>query len=167
MGLHICLYAGIAIDSVYRNCFVLHPNCRATIGLLAVNCIYMDITLLLAQIWGPILMAIGLGFFMSRAYYMKVYRDLEKAPFAVLFFGMFAMAAGIAQVLAHNVWGNLPQSLVSLLGWGLLLKGVICVVLPKLADRGGDWALDARIVPAAGGIALLLGVYLTWISYFV
>lgn len=126
----------------------------------------MDITTYLASLWGPVLVAVGLGFFLSRSYYVRVYRDLEKAPFAVLFFGMFAMAAGIAQVLAHNVWDNVPQVLVSLLGWGLLLKGVICVVLPKLADRGGDWALDTRIVPAAGGIAFLLGAYLTWISYF-
>jgi hypothetical protein len=55
---------------------------------------------------------------------------------------------------------------VSLLGWALLIKGVICTAFPSLADRGGDWALDARIVPAAGAVALVLGAYLSWIGYF-
>ena len=126
----------------------------------------MDITTFLAQVWGPVLVAVGLGFFASRAYYVKIYRDLEKETFAVLFFGMFAMAAGIIQLLAHNVWGTLPQVVVSLLGWGLLIKGIICTTFPKLADKGADWTLDAKIVPAAGGIALLIGAYLSWVSYF-
>ncbi|MBY0294341.1 hypothetical protein K2Q08_03355 [Patescibacteria group bacterium] len=127
----------------------------------------MDIiTTLLAQVWGPILVAIGLGFFFSTKYYVSIYRDLEKESFAVLFFGMFAMAGGIVHVMLHNTWTTLPQIIVSLLGWSLLIKGVICVTFPKLADRGGDWALSTKIVPAAGGISLLLGVYLSWISYF-
>lgn len=127
----------------------------------------MELTTLLAQIWGPILVAVGLGFFFSTEYYVRVYRDLEKESFAVLFFGMFAMAGGIAHILAHNIWGDLPQIIVSLLGWGVLIKGVICVTFPKLADRGGDWALNAKVVPAAGGFALLLGAYLSWVGYFV
>ncbi|MCC7500274.1 hypothetical protein IT396_00500 [Candidatus Nomurabacteria bacterium] len=127
----------------------------------------MDLTTMLAQVWGPILVAVGLGFFFSTKYYVKIYRDLEKESFAVLFFGMFAMAIGIVHVLAHNIWGTSSQILVSFLGWGVLLKGIICVTFPALADRGGDWALSARVVPAAGGVALLLGAYLTYIGYLV
>lgn len=112
------------------------------------------------------MVAVGLGFFFSWKYYVKVYRDLENSFFAVLFFGMFAMAAGIAHILAHNVWGNLSQAVVSFLGWALLAKGIVCVVFPGVADRGGDWALGAKIVPAAGTAALILGAYLSWIGYF-
>lgn len=127
----------------------------------------MDITTFLAQLWGPTLIAVGLGFFFSTKYYVSVYRDLEKESFAVLFFGMFAMAAGIAHILAHNIWGSLPQVVVSLLGWGLLLKGIICVTFPRFADRGGDWALNAKVVPAVGIITLIVGAYLSWVGYFV
>ena len=126
----------------------------------------MDLTMLLAQIWGPILAAVGLGFFFSKKYYITIYRDLERESFAVLFFGMFAMAVGIMHIFAHNLWGNFPQILVSILGWGLLIKGVICVTFPGLADRGGDWALSAKIVPPAGGLVLILGAYLSWLGYF-
>jgi len=126
----------------------------------------MEVTTYLAQLWGPVLLAVGIGFFVSRSYYVKVYKDIEKAPFAVLFFGMFAMAAAIMQLQIHNVWGTLPEILVSLLGWGLLLKGIICVVFPRLADRSGDWTINAKLIPTAGAISLLIGLYLTFFAYF-
>jgi len=113
------------------------------------------------------MIAVGLGFFFSRTFYMKVYRDLEKAPFAVIFFGMFAMAAGTAQILFHNAWGTFPQILVTLFGWGLLIKGIVCTIFPGWAERGGDWAISAKIVPMAGISALVLGGYLSWVGYFV
>jgi hypothetical protein len=126
----------------------------------------MDTTVFLAQLWGPAMLAVGLGFFFSRAYYRKLYRDLEKAPFAVLFFGMAAIAAGIAQIRLHDVWATMPQAFISLLGWLLLIKGVICTTFPRLADRGGDWALDAKLVPIAGTLLVLLGGYLSWVGFF-
>lgn len=126
----------------------------------------MESTIFLAQIRGPLLVAVGLGFFVSRSYYVAIYRDIQKAPFAVLFFGMFGMAAGIAQVLSHNIWETLPEILVMLLGWGLLLKGIVCVVAPRLADKAGDFTLGLKIVPGVGATALLLGAYLSWFAYF-
>ncbi len=125
----------------------------------------MDTTTLLAQIWGPIMLAIGAGFFFSRGFYMRVYSDLEKAPFAVVFFGMFAMAAGIIHVMIHTMWETLPQVLVTLFGWSLLLKGTICTIFPGFADKSGDWALAAKVVPFAGVGALALGAYLSWFAY--
>ncbi len=127
----------------------------------------METTMFLAQLWGPVLFAVGVGFFWSKSFYLKIYRDLEKAPFAVLFFGMAAMAAGIAQVLAHNAWETLPQVIVSLLGWGLLLKGIVCTVAPSIADKGADFAVDSKVIPAAGAVVLLIGAYLSWLGYFV
>jgi hypothetical protein len=125
----------------------------------------MDETTFLAQIWGPVILAAGIGMFASRNYYLKVYRELEKAPFAVVFFGMFAMATGLMHVNMHNFWETLPQFLVSLLGWGLLIKGAICTAMPKIADRGGDWWANTKLMPLAGFVMLILGSYLSWFAY--
>lgn len=132
----------------------------------SINIFYMDITILLAEIWGPVMIAVGLGFFFSRPYYMQVYRDLEKDAFAVVFFGMFALASGIGHVLVHNAWDTFPQIVVSLFGWSLLVKGFVCTTFPGLADRGGDWALNSKMLPTVGSFVLLLGLYLTWVGYF-
>jgi len=125
----------------------------------------MDVTLFLASIWGPVLLAVGLGIFVSRSYYAQIYRDLEKDVLAVLLFGMTYFAAGIVQVQAHNVWGTFPEVVITLLGWGLLIKGAVFIVIPRIADRGGDWFASRKLLSVVGAALLIGGGYLSWISY--
>ena len=46
----------------------------------------METTLFLAKLWGPAILAVGIGVFVSRNYYIKIYLDLEKDALAVLLF---------------------------------------------------------------------------------
>lgn len=126
----------------------------------------MDTTVFLAQIWGPVILAVSLGVFFSRSYYMKIYTNLEQDSLAVLTFGMFAMAAGIAHIGFHNVWGGLTQSIVSFLGWALFVKGLLFIVAPSFVDKSGDWQVGHKTIPYSGIIMLVVGLYLSWIGYF-
>ena len=127
----------------------------------------MDITMFLAQMWGPVMFAVGLGFFLSRTFYRRVYRDLDKSPFTLLVFGMIATAAGIAHVQVHNMWGTGPEILISLFGWSLLIKGLLTLVCPRFAIQSADVALKAKLFPLSGLLALILGAYLCWIGYLI
>ncbi len=127
----------------------------------------MDTTVFLAQLWGPAILAVGVGIFVSRRYYIKIYKDLEKDVLAVLVFGMMGMVAGAAHIMFHNTWGTLPQIVVSLLGWGLFIKGAVFVVMPSLVDRVGDFWAKKDLIPVVGSISLIVGVYLTWLGYLV
>jgi hypothetical protein len=126
----------------------------------------MEITTFLAQLWGPTILAVALGVFVSRNYYIKIYRDLEKDVLAVLVFGMIAMVVGIAHILHHNVWGSLPEMVVSFLGWAVLAKGVLFLVVPGFVDKAGDAWVDRKLIPLAGILMLVVGAYLSWIGYF-
>jgi hypothetical protein len=126
----------------------------------------MDTTIFLAQIWGLGILAVGIGVFVSRDYYIKVYRNLEKETLAVLVFGMAGIAAGVAHINAHSVWSTFPEIVISLLGWGLLIKGLAFAIAPRVVDKGGDWMANTKLIPAAGGVMLVLGAYLTWFGYF-
>ncbi len=125
----------------------------------------MNITLLLAQIYGPILLSIGLGIFISHSFYKKIYRDLEKDALAVLTFGMVAMAVGIIHLSIHNSWGSLPEVLVSIIGWGFLAKGFLFIVYPRVVDKAGDYWANKKLIPIAGTVTLIIGGYLSWIAY--
>lgn len=125
----------------------------------------MHVTILLAQIWGPVILAIGLGVLVSRDYYLKIYRDLEKETLAMLIFAMVAIAVGIIHIRIHNVWGYFSEILISFLGWALLVKGLMFAIAPKFVNRAGDWAAKAKLVPVAGILMLIIGVYLSWIGY--
>ncbi|MFA7286811.1 MAG: hypothetical protein WC052_04105 [Patescibacteria group bacterium] len=126
----------------------------------------MDTTIFLAKIWGPVILAVGLGVFVSRSYYIKIYRDLEKETLAVLIFGMVGMAAGIAQVLSHNVWGTLSQIIISLLGWGLLIKGLTFAITPRIVDWSGNLVSNTKLISFVGVFTLVVGAYLSSVGYF-
>ena len=126
----------------------------------------MDITMFLAQLWGPVILAVAIGVFVSKAHYIRVYRDLDKNSLAVLVFGMVAMTAGIAHVLYHNVWDTLPQIVVSIVGWGLLIKGAAFIVAPQQVDKAGNAWAKLKLIPYAGTAMLVIGGYLTWFAYF-
>lgn len=126
----------------------------------------MDITLFLAKIWGPVILAMGLGIFVSRDYYIKIYQDIDKNVFAALIFGMAGMAVGIAQVLYHNLWGSFPEILISILGWGTLVKGTLFILMPNFVDKMGDRWISLKLQPMSAALTLVLGAYLTWFAYF-
>ncbi len=126
----------------------------------------MTITIYLAQIWGPILLAIGLGFFVSRKYYIRLYKNLQNEPLAMLSFGILSMLIGITQIGVHNVWGSFTEGLMSVLGWGTLVKGVVFLVVPGVVDKAADWEVAKKLVPIVGGLVLLVGIYLSYVGYF-
>jgi hypothetical protein len=91
---------------------------------------------------------------------------VASAP-AVFAFAIVSLAAGLAVVLGHNVWsgGALPV-VVTLVGWAMLGKGVVLLLLPpdalsRMIERMHYGAhLYVYLVPA-----LVLGLYLTWAGF--
>jgi uncharacterized membrane protein len=79
---------------------------------------------------------------------------------------LLAMAAGLAIILAHNVWsgGALPV-VVTVVGWILLIKGLIFLLLPSESSVAYSEALRySQLFFAYMSIALLFGVFVTLAS---
>jgi predicted MFS family arabinose efflux permease len=124
------------------------------------------LTVSLAQFIGPVMLAVGLGIFVSRNYYEKVYRHLEQETLAVLMSGIIALVVGIAIVLSHNYWHSLLAGIVSLVGWLSITKGLLLIIAPRTVDRIGDsmsskkgWFTFAAILYTA------IGVYVSYMAY--
>lgn len=119
----------------------------------------------LASLWGPVLLAIGLGIFFSRPYYKMVYRNLQDETLATFTLGIAGIVLGILQISSYNVWESFTTGLVSFLGWGTLAKGLVFTIFPKLADKGGEMFLHTRLLLAAGAVMVVIGAYLSWLAY--
>lgn len=122
----------------------------------------------LAGLWGPAILAVGIGFFVSREHYLRIYRNIQREPFALLVFGMAGIAAAIAQINIHNVWETLPEMIISFLGWALLLKSLTFIIMPNIADKLSDRvAANSSMITAVGVAMLIIGGYLSWLAYMV
>ena len=125
----------------------------------------MDLTSLFAQIWGPVLVLIGIGILVGPSHYLTVYRDLKKEPFAAFVFGTFAIALGLAHIGMHNHWSVAEEIIVSLLGWGLFLKGALFIIAPDVVGRVGTIVSSRRAISVIAMALIIVGTYLTWTAY--
>jgi hypothetical protein len=82
----------------------------------------------------------------------------------LFFIGVVLLAAGLAIVLAHNVWsgGALPV-VVTLIGWATLLKGWAFILLPPptLADFYLGQLHYAQLYYLLAAFSVVIGLYLT------
>lgn len=126
----------------------------------------MELTFFLARVWGIIAVTIGLGIFINRNFYSKLYRDFGSEPLAILTFSIIGIILGFIHISIHNVWGNFSQVIISLFGWGLLIKGVAFATVPKLVERSSNFIARAKVLPWSGVLIIIIGVYLSWIGFF-
>lgn len=86
---------------------------------------------------------------------------------AMVIFAIIALAGGLAIVLAHNIWsgGALPI-LVTLIGWIMLIRGVLFLFLPPEATLAILAAMQLqRFFYIYFAIPFVLGIYLTYLAF--
>lgn len=122
-------------------------------------------TLFLGRMIAPYLLASGLGFLFSFKFYERLLRNSDKSdPLTVNLSGMIHFLLGMAIVLQHNLWGNVLEILVTLFGFGLILKGLTLIVLPNLTMKSSR--VTVKYLYFSGTTFLVLGLYLGYLSYF-
>ncbi len=124
-------------------------------------------TIYLGRLIGLYCLLIALGMMSHRqATVDTVTAMVHDAPI-LLFTSIVAMTAGLAIILAHNVWsgGALPI-LVTLVGWISLLKGLIFLFLPPETSVAYFDALRyGQFFYAYMSLTLVIGIYLTVASF--
>jgi hypothetical protein len=90
---------------------------------------------------------------------------LVQNPAMMLILGVITLAAGLAMVLAHNIWsGGTLVVVVTLVGWMALIKSLFFLFLPPKMEAGvflGQIHYQQFFYLYAA-ISLVLGVYLTY-----
>jgi hypothetical protein len=87
----------------------------------------------------------------------------EHSPPLVFFNGNVLFIAGLAIVQSHNIWRGRSATLVTLVGWGILLVGLARMINPSGAvevDMNGEW--DTYLVT---GLLCLVGLLLSIKGY--
>lgn len=86
---------------------------------------------------------------------------------AMVIFAIIALVGGLAIVLAHNIWsgGALPI-LVTLIGWVMVIRGVLFLFLPPEATLRILAVMQfEQFFYVYLGIPFVLGMYLTYLAF--
>jgi hypothetical protein len=125
------------------------------------------VTIFLARLIGLYCLLFGLAMMVQRQAMLDTLAALIRNGPVLLIVEMIAVTAGLAIVLGHNVWsgGALPV-IVTLLGWIILIRGVVLLFLPPAAKIRlfEMFRFEERSWPYAG-ITLALGLYLTIVGF--
>lgn len=91
----------------------------------------MELSLYLAQLMSVVFVVIGLALLLRNKHYLKAYKAWMGEPGLMLFTAMVVLVAGVALVLVHNIWIASWEVLITIVGWGMVLKGVLLAFLPE------------------------------------
>ncbi len=126
----------------------------------------MNTTIFLAQLWGPAVLAVGLGILLNKEWYKRLYIDIQKEPLAVLTIGILLVVVATLQISYHNSWGKLAENIITTLGWATLLKGLVFLIAPRFVDKVAEWEMSKGFLPVAVVLTIGFGAYLTWFGFF-
>jgi hypothetical protein len=108
---------------------------------------------------------IGLSMMTHSQATVETVTALLQNPSMTLILGVITLAAGLAMVLAHNIWsGGTLVVVVTLVGWMALVKSLFFLFLPpEMETRLFLQQLHyQQLFYLYGAISLALGVYLTY-----
>jgi hypothetical protein len=120
----------------------------------------------LAKLIGPVALAIGVGLIANGAAYRRLADEFLRSTALIYLSGLLALSAGLAIVLAHNVWTADWRVLITVLGWLAVLGGVVRIVLPQGTEAIGRRVLQhPQSLLIAAVIWLAIGAVLSFFGY--
>ena len=126
----------------------------------------MNAVNLIARLAGPVLAVIGLGVLLNRAVYTDAIVEAVKSTTLIYLTGIACLLAGVAILNAHRAWTADWRVLVTIVGWLLVIAGVMRIVLPSVAAGMATAVYVGTVaLPIAGAVALVVGAILSVMGY--
>jgi hypothetical protein len=124
------------------------------------------ISLFLARLIGPIFVAIAIGVLVNGAVFRAIAEESLRSHALIYLTGLFAITAGVAILLNHNVWAGDWRVLITLFGWIAAIGGAQRIIWPQGTEAAIRWFLvNPTSLVVAGIIWLIIGAALCFYGY--
>ena len=79
----------------------------------------------------------------------------------------FGIGVGCAMVAAHHHFNTLAALLITFFGWVTLIRSAVLFFAPQIVSQLASMAMHIPGIPMIPGtIAVLIGIYLTYVGWF-
>jgi hypothetical protein len=124
------------------------------------------ISLFLARLLGPIFVAIAIGVLVNGAVFRAIAEESLRSHALIYLTGLFAITAGVAILLNHNVWVGDWRVLITLFGWIAAIGGAQRIIWPQGTEAAIRWfVVHPTSLVVAGIIWLIIGGALCFYGY--
>jgi hypothetical protein len=126
----------------------------------------MQTSIFLAKLIGPILLVAGVAMLVNRKELDALAQEFLRSRALLVLFGFIDLAAGLAIVLTHNVWVADWRLIITLLGWLLLVRGAVRMLVPdQVRAFGATFLRNANVVTGSLAVTTALGLVLSYFGY--
>ncbi|UCC94737.1 MAG: hypothetical protein JSW40_07965 [Candidatus Omnitrophota bacterium] len=128
----------------------------------------MEISIFLAQLLGPYFIIVAVGIMFNLKTYQKVMEDFCQNAALIYLGGVFALLFGLLVVLLHNVWVVNWMVIITIFGWGGIIKGIWLIAFPNTVIKCIQrYQKSTKLLTVHLFIILALGAILSILGYFV
>jgi hypothetical protein len=128
----------------------------------------MQTPVFIARIIGPVYIILAAGIMLNPKFYQMVMEDFSKNAALVFWSGLLALIIGFLIVLSHNVWAANWTVLITIFGWGGIIKGIWLTVFPNSVSKFMQaYQKNKTLLAIHSLVALALGICMTIFGYFV
>ena len=126
----------------------------------------MPTSIFLARLIGPILVVVAISLLVNRKSLDALAQELLRSHALIYLLGFIDLAVGLAIVLTHNVWVADWRLIITLLGWLLIVRGAVRILITDRVMKFGAKMLKNRnAVVGSLAVTIVLGLVLSYFGY--
>jgi hypothetical protein len=126
----------------------------------------MQPAVFIARLVGPLFVLIGVGILLNQTVYDTIITEAVLSPAWIYFYGAVSLVGGLAVLNVHRTWTLDWRVIVTVLGWLMVIGGLIRIVLPQVvATIAADIYSGPASMPIVAVILLVVGGYLSFEGY--
>jgi len=135
---------------------------RSVYLLLLTKIIYMNISIVLAQMWGIGFVVFGLSMFLNKKWMATAVEEMIQNQGVIMLAGLVALVLGLVLVALNNIWTSGLPLFITILGWLTLIKGAIILLFPTFTVSYYKKVNKGNIFVWGGFVLLILGLVLLY-----
>ncbi len=125
----------------------------------------MCISVFYAQVMGLWLFIVALAMIVHESRMKKGVMETASHTGMMTFSGVVSLAVGLLVVISHNMWVPAWPVVVTLVGWILLIQGILRIFWPEGFSKMLKDLLGGSGYTIMSWVWLIVGIYLIWAGF--
>ena len=127
----------------------------------------METSILIAKLMGPTMLVMAVALLKDQDGIKQMAREFIKSQALIFVTGVFTLLGGLALTIHHNIWVADWPLIITIVGWGMIIGGIIRIALPNIVKSWGEKMLEPEHgIMIAGIVWLIIGAFLSFVGYF-
>jgi len=125
----------------------------------------MCLSVFFAQIIGLYLLSVSLASLIHQNRFKKVAQEVMASPVLLATIGRKSLLIGLIILIPHDLWVCKWPVLITLIGWIMVLRGLMLLFFPKAVVRFFKSLMEKNGFLFCSWIWFLIAIYLIWVGF--